>query len=201
MTPGVLVADQMRRRVIDQRATHALAARRAESCDQQHIVSSLKSSATTSSALTLRHSVAFSDSNPRYSPKRAFARAGGHVRHPCGATPRRPSSARQALRSAAMRFVSPNRRTDFPRPRAGILRNAEKRVGNERSAQRGVPSETASPCFLSLELGLIYLPTRVDIPALARERLAGEARGDPVGKQRTRRRAEYRRWHGTHGVA
>ena len=85
--------------------------------------------------------------------------------------------------------------------RAGILRNAGKRVGNERSVQRGVPSETASPCFLSLELGLIYVPARVDIPALARERLAGEARGNPVGKQRTRRRAEYRRWHGTHGVA
>jgi hypothetical protein len=92
MTPGVMVADQKHCRVIDQRATHALAARRAESCDQQHIVSSLKSSTTTSSALTLRH-LAFSDSNPRYSPKQAFARAGGHVRHPCGATPRRPSSA------------------------------------------------------------------------------------------------------------
>jgi hypothetical protein len=38
MTPGVMVADQKHPRVIDQRATHALAARRAESCDQQHIV-------------------------------------------------------------------------------------------------------------------------------------------------------------------
>ena len=196
-----MVADQKHRRVIDHRAKHALAARRSQSCDQQHIVSSLKLS-TTTCALTLRHNLAFfSDSNPRYSPKQTFARAGGHVRHPCGATPRSPSSARQALLSAAVRFVSPNGRTDFPWPRSGILRNAEKRVGNERSAQRGVPSETASPCFLSLELGLIYLPARVDIPALARERLAGEARGNPVGKQRTRRRAEYRRWHGTHGVA
>jgi hypothetical protein len=70
MTPGVLVADQKHRRVIDQRATHALAARRAESCDQQHIVSSLKSSTTTSSALNLRHNLAFSDSNPGILPSR-----------------------------------------------------------------------------------------------------------------------------------
>jgi hypothetical protein len=199
MTPGVLVADQMHRRVIDQRATHALAARRAESCDQQHIVSSLKSSTTTSSALTLRHNLAFPTAIPGILP--GICPSGRPCSSPLRWDSATSSSARQALLSAAVRFVSPNRRTDFPWPRAGILRNAEKRVGNEGSAQRGVPSEMASSWFLSLELGLIYLPTRVDIPALARERLAGEARGDPVGKQRTRRRAEYRRWQGTHGVA
>jgi hypothetical protein len=70
MTPGVMVADQKHCRVIDQRATHALAARPAESCDQQHIVSSLKSSTTTTSALTLRHNLVFPTAIPGILPSR-----------------------------------------------------------------------------------------------------------------------------------